>query len=47
MYIMRPGMVLAKEANLRDMVRGLAPSVTVNVLAKAMVKMALDGWISG
>ena len=43
-YIMRPGMVLAKDANIRDMIRSLAPSVKVDVLAKMMLKMALDGF---
>ena len=42
-YIMRPGMVLAKDANIRDMIRSLAPSVKVDVLAKVMLKVALDG----
>ncbi|KAL7916748.1 hypothetical protein GGI35DRAFT_485892 [Trichoderma velutinum] len=42
-YIMRPGMVLAKDFNLRDMVRGLGPSLPVDVLAKAMQKVALEG----
>ncbi|KAL9079234.1 MAG: hypothetical protein Q9157_001852 [Trypethelium eluteriae] len=42
-YIMRPGFVLAKDTNLRDMLKGLAPSVKVNVLASAMIKSALGG----
>ncbi|KAL8993111.1 MAG: hypothetical protein Q9169_006591 [Polycauliona sp. 2 TL-2023] len=41
--IMRPGMVLAKETSLRDMVRGLGPSVGVEKLAGEMVKRAEGG----
>lgn len=40
---MRPGFVLAKQANLRDVVRGLGPSVRVDVLAGAMVRAAMEG----
>lgn len=44
---MRPGMVLAKESEggLRDWVKGLGPSVRVDVLAQAMVKtmIAVEG----
>lgn len=40
---MRPGFVLAKETNLRDMMRGFAPSVRVDVLAAAMIHVALNG----
>ena len=40
---MRPGFVLAKETNLRDMMKGLAPSVRVDVLAAAMIHAALNG----
>ena len=40
---MRPGMVLGKEMGLLDMVKGLAPSVEVEKLAGAMVRVALDG----
>ena len=42
-FVMRPGMVLKKEFNMRDAVRGLAPSVRVDVLAKAMVEVAVKG----
>jgi hypothetical protein len=42
-YIMRAGMVLAKETNMRDMVRGLLPSVRVDVMASKMLDVALDG----
>ncbi len=41
--IMRPGLVLAKERNLVDMVKGLGPSVRVDKLAGAMIAKALDG----
>ena len=41
--IMRPGFVLAKEANLMDMIKGLTPSVRVDVLAAAMINAALNG----
>jgi hypothetical protein len=42
-YIMRPGMVLAKEMNIRDMVRGLLPSVRVDFMASKMLDVALNG----
>ncbi|KAI4248291.1 MAG: hypothetical protein L6R42_009324, partial [Xanthoria sp. 1 TBL-2021] len=42
-HIMRPGMVLAKEPNFRDLVRGLGPSVKVERLAGEMVRRAVDG----
>ena len=42
-YIMRPGLVLAKEANLRDFFRQMGPSVKVDRLAIMMVRTALDG----
>jgi len=42
-YIFRPGFVLAKEANLRDTIRGLGPSVKVDALASAMINVALVG----
>ncbi|KAL9097058.1 MAG: hypothetical protein Q9165_001022 [Trypethelium subeluteriae] len=42
-YIMRPGFVLAKETNLLDMLKRLAPWLKVNVLASAMIKSALEG----
>ncbi|KAL8773560.1 MAG: hypothetical protein Q9209_001665 [Squamulea sp. 1 TL-2023] len=41
--IFRPGLVLAKETNFRDMVRGLGPSVSVDKLAGAMINKALEG----
>lgn len=37
-------MVLAKETNLRDLLRGLAPSIRVDALSKVMVKVALNGF---
>lgn len=40
---MRPGFVLPKMTNLMDMVKGLAPSVRVDVLAAAMIHVALNG----
>lgn len=43
-YIFKPGMVLAKQVNLRDFFRGLVPSVRVDVLSKIMVNVALDGF---
>ncbi|KAF9888973.1 hypothetical protein FE257_008143 [Aspergillus nanangensis] len=42
-YIMRPGMVLSRQGTLMDQVRGLAPSVRVDVLAKAAVDVAVQG----
>ena len=42
-YIMRPGLVLAKETNFKDLIRSMAPSVRVDRLAGLMVKTALDG----
>ncbi|MCJ1267560.1 hypothetical protein MMC22_007445 [Lobaria immixta] len=41
--IMRPGFVLAKETSLRDVIKALAPSVRVNVLAAAMIHVVLNG----
>ncbi|KAL9610211.1 MAG: hypothetical protein Q9204_009095, partial [Flavoplaca sp. TL-2023a] len=41
--IMRPGTVLGKEMGLLNMVKGLGPSVKVDKLAGAMVRIALDG----
>ncbi|TVY85096.1 hypothetical protein LSUE1_G001384 [Lachnellula suecica] len=41
--IMRPGFVLAKEQSIRDTIRGLGPSVRVDVLAQAMIASALNG----
>jgi hypothetical protein len=40
---MRPGMVLAKETNVKDIVRGLLPSVRVDVMASKMLDVALKG----
>lgn len=40
---MRPSFVLAKEKNLIDGIKGLAPSVRVDVLAAAMIHVALNG----
>ena len=36
-------MVLARETSLRDVVRGLGPSVGVKRLAREMIKRAVDG----
>ena len=41
--IVRPGFVLKKETNVRDLVRELGPSVRVDVLAKVMLGAALNG----
>lgn len=40
---MRPGFVLAKKTNLKDRMKSLAPSVRVDVLATAMILVALNG----
>lgn len=40
---MRPGLVLAKERNLVDIVKGLGPNVRVDKLAGAVITRALDG----
>lgn len=42
-YIMRPGMVLAKEMTIRSLVFSLGPSVKVDALAKVMIDLALRG----
>ena len=42
-YIMRPGFVLAKETTVKDLVRGMGPSVKVDVLAAAMLAVARKG----
>ncbi|RAK79496.1 putative nucleoside-diphosphate-sugar epimerase [Aspergillus fijiensis CBS 313.89] len=42
-YIMRPGMVLSCQGTLADRVRSLAPSVRVDVLARAAVNLAVRG----
>ncbi|KAL9637101.1 MAG: hypothetical protein Q9164_002408 [Protoblastenia rupestris] len=42
-YIMRPGLVLAKETSLRDLIRSLGPSIRVDKLASVMVRAALSG----
>ncbi|RAH41289.1 putative nucleoside-diphosphate-sugar epimerase [Aspergillus brunneoviolaceus CBS 621.78] len=42
-YIMRPGMVLSRQGTLADRVRSLAPSVRVDVLARAAVDLAVRG----
>ncbi|KAL8731529.1 MAG: hypothetical protein Q9166_003375 [cf. Caloplaca sp. 2 TL-2023] len=42
-FIFRPGLVLAKETSLRDMVRGLGPSIRVDKLAGAMIEKGLSG----
>ena len=44
---MRPGFVLAKETNLRDLVRGLGPSIRVDKLASMMVTATLNGSVEG
>lgn len=40
---MRPGLVLTKGGTVTDFLRGLAPSVRVDVLAKAAVDVAVHG----
>ncbi|RAH80800.1 putative nucleoside-diphosphate-sugar epimerase [Aspergillus japonicus CBS 114.51] len=42
-YIMRPGMVLSRQGTLVDRIRSLAPSVRVDVLARAAVDLAVQG----
>ncbi|BDD54870.1 hypothetical protein MPDQ_002451 [Monascus purpureus] len=42
-YILRPGMVLTKNNTWVDVIRGLAPSVRVDVIARAMIKAAVHG----
>ncbi|KAL4971680.1 hypothetical protein BDW66DRAFT_145653 [Aspergillus desertorum] len=42
-YIMRPGMVLTRQGTFVDRIRGLAPSVRVDVLARAAVDVAVQG----
>ncbi|KAJ5102402.1 hypothetical protein NUU61_004624 [Penicillium alfredii] len=42
-YILRPGMVLSREVNLRSLVFSLGPSVKVDTLAAVMVDLALKG----
>ncbi|OJK00211.1 hypothetical protein ASPACDRAFT_60059 [Aspergillus aculeatus ATCC 16872] len=42
-YIMRPGMVLSRQGTLVDRVQSLAPSVWVDVLARAAVDLAVQG----
>ncbi|RMJ23049.1 Nucleoside-diphosphate-sugar epimerase [Aspergillus sp. HF37] len=42
-YIMRPGLVVGKDGTVIDMIRGLWPSVRVDILAKAMVETAVNG----
>ncbi|RDW65036.1 hypothetical protein BP6252_10687 [Coleophoma cylindrospora] len=41
--ILKLGLVLKKETNLRDMFRGLAPSVGVDVVGRAAIRAAVDG----
>lgn len=43
LYIMRPGMVLSREVNLRSLVFGLGSSVRVDALTGRMVDLALKG----
>lgn len=40
--IMKPGFVLAKQQSVRDAVRGLVPSVRVDILARAMIASVFD-----
>lgn len=40
---MRPGMVRSKETNIRSLVLGFGPSVRVDMLAAAMLEIALNG----
>ncbi|KAJ5811289.1 hypothetical protein N7474_007590 [Penicillium riverlandense] len=42
-YIMRPGMVMSSDLTLRSMMLCLTTSVRVDVLAGAMLDLALDG----
>ncbi|KAL4896992.1 hypothetical protein BDV59DRAFT_82843 [Aspergillus ambiguus] len=42
-YIMRPGMVLSRQGSFIDRVRGLAPSVRVDVLARAAIDVTVQG----
>lgn len=43
-YILRPGMVITRERlNLRSLAFGLGSSVYTDVLASAMIKLALEG----
>lgn len=44
--ILRPGMVLSKGGSFADWIRGLAPSVRVDVLARTAVDVAV-GYGSG
>ncbi|MCJ1462818.1 hypothetical protein MMC07_001421 [Pseudocyphellaria aurata] len=41
--IMRPSFVLAKKTNLKELIKSLVPSVRVDVLAAAMIDVALNG----
>ncbi|RDW68246.1 hypothetical protein BP5796_08903 [Coleophoma crateriformis] len=41
--ILKLGLVLKKETNLRDMFLGLAPSVRVDVVGRAAIRAAVDG----
>ena len=42
-YVVRPGMVLRKKWAVTDWIWGAGPSVRVDVLAKAMINLALEG----
>lgn len=42
-YILRPAMVLALEMSLHSLAFGLGPSVKVDILAKAMLDLAVNG----
>jgi hypothetical protein len=41
--IMRPGFVLAREQSIRDTIRGMGPSVKVDILARALISSAMNG----
>jgi hypothetical protein len=40
---MRPGMVLSRQGTFADRIRGLAPSVRVDVLARTAVDVVVQG----
>lgn len=42
-YIMRPAFVLSETTNVKELVFSLGPSVKVDVLAKTMLDIAVNG----
>lgn len=42
-YIMRPAFVLSGATSIKELLFSLGPSVKVDVLAKTMLKIALEG----